>query len=500
VLHPFIKDSTLPLYVANFVLSDYGSGAIFGCPAHDERDREFATKYKLPIKPVIDDKDTLINSDFLDGLDVASARSKATEQLEKTEQGKATINWRLRDWSISRQRKWGCPIPIIHCEKCGAVPASLPVSNPKPEVNCPKCGAPAKSEQDTLDTFFESSWHFARFTEPTCGEPFNPDAIKYWLPVDTYIGGIEHAVLHLLYSRFFMLALRDNGYSYLPSEPFSHLITQGMVLHHTYKHKDKWLSPDEVIKQKDGFVDKNGGQVTEGRLEKMSKSKRNVVDPNELISQKGADTARLFILSDSPPERDLVWASGGIDGAHRYLMKIEKLAAIILENPNPKESKTIDAPTARAIELVGEFLETIHFNRAVAELHTLTNHITELLSQNKTELAGNAFAVLVRLLNPIAPHLSEELWQRLGNKTILANSSWPKVEDYTQTTASQDSLVKVAVQLNGKLRGTIMLKPKSPQEEAEKLALNLENVARLLGKKTPHKIIYVPGKIINIVI
>ena len=544
--HPFIKGCELPLYVANFVISDYGSGAVFGCPAHDERDRQFATKYQLPITQVISEppektqketkgepkQGTLINSHFLNGLPVANARKKAIQRLEATNQGKRATNWRLHDWSISRQRKWGCSIPIIYCQNCGVVPAPLPVTNPPNQTQCPKCSSPnAKPEQDTLDTFFESSWYFARFTAPSHSEPFSKKAAEYWLPVDTYIGGIEHAVLHLLYSRFFMLALRDVGYPYLPREPFSHLITQGMVLHQTYRRtKDqKWLSPDEVVQTSKGeWQDKKGNQVIEGRLEKMSKSKRNVVDPNEVISQKGADTARLFILSDSPPERDLIWATAGIEGAHRYLQRLDKLAQTIARLPadkpnakaptknstNPADKPTdkpagkpthkplIDAITVRAIEQVTEFLETIRFNRTVAELHTLTNHIADLLKTPSPQnhlLARNGFEVLLRLLYPITPHLTEELWQRLGNKTILAQTPWATTGEYRQPATLAAATVKVAVQLNGKLRGTINLLPTSPQSEAEQLALNLENVKRILGTSPPKKIIYIPAKIINIV-
>ncbi len=516
VLHPFEPKRKLPLYVANFVLSGYGSGAVFGCPAHDRRDWEFARKYRLPITPVVANEradiekeawlgdGVLTNSAFLNGLSVAAARQRAIEELEKSNLGGNAVNWRLRDWSVSRQRYWGCPIPIIHCPKCGIRPVPVaelplpPLSNGeerRPPTECPKCKATAEYDSDTLDTFFESSWYFARFTDPWAKTAFNQDALKRWLPVDIYIGGVEHAILHLLYSRFFMRALKPK-HKNLPAEPFKRLLTQGMVLHHTYKSADgRWLSPEKVRIEKDGPVDEKGNRVSRGRLEKMSKSRHNVIDPDEVVEKFGADAARLFILSDSPPERDLIWSDDGIEGAKRYLARIAKMAER-LENSSPGQKPPREPFVHRAIERATAFIEAMQFNRAVAELHDLANNIAAAMKKqsDKPSLAtARAFATLLRLLNPIAPHLSEELWQRLGNSELLAELPWPKADP----ALLKRETVTLAVQLNGKLRATIELPTDCPETRAKELAF--KRVRAHLADHRIKKVIYVPNKVINIV-
>ena len=520
VIHPFDETVELPLYVANFVLSGYGSGAVFGCPAHDQRDYDFAKRYKLPITQVVENPEAdvsrrawlgdgiLINSAFLNGFKSAAARDRATRELEMLGRGGAMVNWRLRDWSVSRQRRWGCPIPVLHCRKCGMVPmavAALPLppcgddEEKRPPTKCPRCKGAAEYETDTLDTFFESSWYFARFTDPWTKTAFNDHALRYWLPVDTYIGGVEHAVLHLLYSRFFMRALKAD-YENLPTEPFVRLVTQGMVLHPTYKNAEgKWLKPEQVIDKDGELMDENGSAVTRGRLEKMSKSRRNVVDPDEVIAAFGADAARLFILSDSPPQRDLIWSKTGIEGASRYLAKLERIAEQLLslkgraEAEKPDE-KSEDGELRKSVAKVTEFLEAMQFNRAVAELHALAGGVGERLKAKRYRAAAEGFAILLRLLNPIAPHLSEELWQRLGNRTPLAVGSWPKAD----AAPPKEEKATLAVQINGKLRATIELPTDCPEDEARKRVLRLERIKTSL-QTAPKRVIYIPNKVINIV-
>src|SRR5690606_5705288 len=412
--HPFLDDVELPVYVANFVLMEYGTGAIFGCPAHDQRDLEFARKYDRPVIPVVlppkadaasfevgdeayTQDGTLFNSGFLDGLPVEEAKRKAGERLEAQGDGERATVYRLRDWGVSRQRYWGCPIPMIHCPACGIVPVpekDLPVTLPEDvtfdapgnpldrhptwkHVSCPKCGGAAQRETDTFDTFFESSWYFLRFCSPQHEGMFDPEAVKYWMPVDQYIGGVEHAVLHLLYSRFFMRALRDCGHIDL-AEPFAGLFTQGMVCHETYRDPDgKWLLPEEVTRDDQGTVIRldGGGPVRVGRSEKMSKSRKNVVDPENIIESYGADTARLFMMSDSPPDRDLEWTEAGADGAWRYLNRLWRLVAepaTPLPGPGtappPLAGAVFEARKAihKAIASVTDDLDRFHFNKAVA--------------------------------------------------------------------------------------------------------------------------------------
>jgi leucyl-tRNA synthetase len=546
--HPLMPGKTLPVYAANFVLMEYGTGAIFGCPGHDERDHEFATKYGLPIIPVVmpegaDAKSfsvaaepyledgVIINSDFLDGLTVEDAKIKVIERLEKMGVGKGTIQYRLRDWLVSRQRYWGAPIPAIHCEKCGLVPVpekDLPVELPedvefdKPgnpldrhptwkHVTCPQCGGPGRRETDTLDTFIDSSWYFDRFTSPHVEtEPFDREEHDYWMPVDQYIGGIEHAILHLLYSRFWTRAMREVQMTSL-DEPFDGLFTQGMVCHETYRATDgTWLLPEEVERTAGGNVvrlsDKTPVEV--GRSEKMSKSKKNVVDPDQIIHDYGADTARWFMLSDSPPERDLEWTEAGVTGAWRFQQRLFRIASeAMAELPaagTPKPTAFTEAATNlrraahKTIAGVSADIEAFHFNKAVARLYELASAIDGLKPKDAADkwAKREALEIFVRLTGPMTPHLAEELWQTLGHKSLLADSPWPLAEDALLV----DDTVTVAVQLNGKLRATLQLPKDVAKDEAEKAALALPELARGLDGKTPKRVIVVPNRIVNVVV
>ena len=544
VRHPFIADSTLPVYVANFVLMEYGTGAIFGCPAHDQRDLDFARKYDLDVIAVVAPKgqedfsvDTeafiddgvMINSDFLNGLVVADAKAKIIDRLEADGAGLKAVNYRLRDWGISRQRYWGSPIPVVHCPGCGIVPvpeAGLPVvlpddvelgeaGNPLERhptwkyVDCPTCAKPAQRETDTFDTFFESSWYFARFCSPHADGALDRDAVDYWLPVDQYIGGIEHAVLHLLYSRFFTRALNKCGYLGI-KEPFEGLLTQGMVCHETYKDAaGNWLLPEEVELDGDKpALRDGGGPVTVGRSEKMSKSQKNVVDPESVIDAYGADTARLFMLSDSPPERDLDWTDSGIEGAWRYANRLWRLI-----NQPEKEFSKINAEkpeaisgaalaTEKAIHItiasVSSDLDKSHFNKAVARIRELTNTLDALEPQQDGAawVRRHGLEVAICLIGPMMPHLAEDLWHSLGHETLLADTAWPVADPNLLV----ENSVTIAVQVNGKLRGTLELAKDSDQKSTEEAALSLHNVASAIGDKPIRKVIIVPNRIVNVVI
>ena len=554
VRHPFDDKRTLPLYVANFVLMEYGTGAIFGCPAHDQRDLEFARKYGLDVIPVVAPQETdaesfvigdeaftddgvLINSAFLDGLGVEEAKSAIIERLDAADAGRRGVNYRLRDWGISRQRYWGCPIPVIHCADCGIVPVpegDLPVVLPEDadldasgnlldnhptwkDAGCPACGKPARRETDTFDTFFESSWYFARFCSPHADTAFTREAADYWLPVDQYIGGIEHAVLHLLYSRFFTRALKQCGYLGI-KEPFEGLLTQGMVCHETYRDENgKWLYPDEVEITGDKSARalegaQGGSAVTVGRSEKMSKSRKNVVDPESIIETYGADTARLFMLSDSPPDRDLDWTEAGIEGAWRYLNRLWRmvnqapappgtsLAAIGVTRPDAlgEHSQAVLKIIHRTIVAVSDDLDKFHFNRAVARIRELTNELEDLSPEEEGAdwVMRQGLETAVYLIGPMMPHLAEELWHSLGHQTLLADTPWPEAE------ADQlvEKNVTVAVQVNGKLRGTLDLPKDSDDQTAETAALALENVSAAIAGKPIRKVIIVPNRIINVVV
>ncbi|MEE9251645.1 MAG: leucine--tRNA ligase [Alphaproteobacteria bacterium] len=542
--HPFIEGCELPLYVANFVLMEYGSGAIYGCPAHDQRDLEFARKYGLPVRPVVAPRDVdpagftiddtayledgvLINSDFLDGLSVAQAKEEVARRMEKAGSGERTVIYRLRDWGISRQRYWGCPIPVIHCDSCGAVPVpaeELPVTLPedvsfdKPgnpldrhptwkHVGCPRCGAPARRETDTFDTFLESSWYFARFCSPKAEVPFTRTSVDYWLPVDQYIGGIEHAVLHLLYSRFFTRALKQCGYLDI-REPFTGLLTQGMVCHETYRDQDgRLLFPEQVRRTAEGKVvhAEDGSPVTLGRSEKMSKSHKNVVDPAAIIESYGADAIRLFMLSDSPPERDLDWTDAGIDGAWRYINRLWRMVHDALPSLPPpgaagNEGKGAAAGARRAIHktiaAVSADLDRFRFNRAVARVRELTNLLADLEGEDDAWVRREGIETVVRLIGPMMPHLAEELWQALGHETLLADMPWPEADPALLT----DEVVTVAVQVNGKLRATMEVARDLDEEKTAEAALSIANVQKAIAGRRVRKKIVVPNRVINVVV
>ena len=556
VEHPFIAGRRLPVYVANFVLMEYGTGAIFGCPAHDQRDLDFARKYKLPVIPVVVPKavastaeektfiaalaqateayvedGVAVNSDFLDGKSVEDAKRAAIAKLKDMGAGAGTVQYRLRDWGVSRQRYWGCPIPIVHCAHCGVVPVpekDLPVRLPddvtfdRPgnplhhhptwkDVPCPRCGKPARRETDTFDTFFESSWYFARFCSPqSADKPFERAAADYWLPVDQYIGGIEHAVLHLLYSRFFTRAMSACGYLGL-KEPFAGLLTQGMVCHETYRAADgKWLFPAEVERRADGTAVHAGtGQpVALGRSEKMSKSRKNVVDPEAILEAYGADTARLFMLSDSPPERDLEWTEAGIEGAWRYLNRLWRMVDEPRVAPAPAgtaEPKDL-GPAAdklrrlvhKTVAAVSRDLDTFHFNKAVARIREMTNALEELppTEPGTPWVAREALDAAIRLIGPMMPHLAEEMWRRLGHDTLLADAPWPEADARLLV----EETVAVGVQVNGKLRGTVELPKDCAQDTAEQAALALDGVIKAMAGKPARKVIVVPNRIVNVVV
>ena len=545
--HPLVPGKTVAVYAANFVLMEYGTGAIFGCPGHDERDHEFATKYGLPILAVVRPRDAdpasfsvaeapfvedgmIVNSDFLDGLDVEEAKAKVIARLEEMGVGKGTTQYRLRDWLVSRQRYWGCPIPAIHCDTCGVVPVPaehLPVVLPvdvtfdRPgnpldrhptwkHVACPKCGSNARRETDTFDTFIDSSWYFDRFTSPGLATaPFDRDENHYWMPVDQYIGGVEHAILHLLYSRFWTRAMREVQLT-RRDEPFDGLFTQGMVCHETYRAKDgAWLTPEEIGREDGKTVrlsDKSPVEV--GRSEKMSKSKKNVVDPDQIIRDYGADTARWFMLSDSPPERDLEWTEAGVTGAWRFQQRLHRIATTALEQIPPAATARPETLSAAATDLrraahktiagLSADIEAFHFNKAVARLYELANTIDSA----KPEDDGGKWAlrealeIFVRLIGPMTPHLAEELWQALGHDGLLADAPWPVADDALLV----DDTVTVAVQLNGKLRGTLALAKDAPKEFAERAALALPEIVRGLDGQTPKRVIVVPNRIVNIVV
>jgi leucyl-tRNA synthetase len=545
--HPLIAGKTIPVYAANFVLMEYGTGAIFGCPGHDERDHEFAIKYGLPIlqvvapanakekidvaaAPFVEDG-VIVNSEFLNGLEVEDAKAKVIARLEDMKVGRGTTQYRLRDWLVSRQRYWGCPIPAIHCETCGVVPVpekDLPVQLPddvtfdRPgnpldrhptwkHVACPTCGGPARRETDTFDTFIDSSWYFDRFTSPHLATaPFDREENEYWMPVDQYIGGVEHAILHLLYSRFWTRAMREVQMTGR-DEPFDGLFTQGMVCHETYRASDgTWLLPEEIERTAGGNVvrasDKTPVEV--GRSEKMSKSKKNVVDPDEIIRDYGADTARWFMLSDSPPERDLEWTESGVTGAWRFQQRLHRIASEAMAGVPAVGSAMPASLSDAATELrraahktvagLSADIEAFHFNKAVARLYELANTIAGFEAKDAGDkwALREALEIFVRLIGPMTPHLAEELWQGLGHTTLLADAPWPVADPALLV----DDTVTVAVQLNGKLRGTLQLAKDAPKDLAEKTALAMPELVRALEGKTPKRVIVVPNRIVNVVI
>jgi len=550
VRHPFSSDRELPVYVANFVLMEYGTGAIFGCPAHDQRDLDFARKYELDVVPVVSPKDSgpteieigteafvgdgvIVNSGFLNGLDVDAGKKLAIRTLEEQGSGRSKITYRLRDWGVSRQRYWGCPVPVIHCGSCGTVPVpegQLPVTLPDDvdfeqsgnpldrhptwkHVACPSCDGAAERETDTFDTFFESSWYFAQFGAKGQDELFSREEADYWMPVDQYIGGIEHAILHLLYSRFFCRALTDCGYLDV-KEPFAGLLTQGMVCHETYRANEDagggWLFPEQVERTVDGSFQHiaTGEPVIVGRSEKMSKSRKNVVDPASIIDSYGADTARLFMLSDSPAARDLEWTDSGIDGAWRYTNRLWRLIAepefsiAGVGSPQPAslddDSEEFLRKVHKTIADVSCDFDEFRFNRAVARIRELTNVLSALDGEGEDRAWVRRFGceVAIQLIAPVMPHLAEELWSLLGHASLLTSVDWPKAEEEY---LSEDT-VTVAVQVNGKLRGTIEVPADVESSVAEEKALALENIMRATNGSPPRKVIVVPNKVINVVV
>jgi leucyl-tRNA synthetase len=559
--HPFDPGWELPVYVANFVLMEYGTGAIFGCPAHDQRDFEFATKYGLPILPVVipegadpktfeldgepyDGDGLLANSRFLDGMTVAQAKEEVAKRLESETRGNRAVGqrqvqYRLRDWGISRQRYWGCPFPVIHCDDCGVVPVpenELPVVLPddiefdRPgnpldrhptwkNVPCPRCAKPARRETDTMDTFVDSSWYFLRFTAPDAETPTDAKAEKYWMPVDQYIGGVEHAILHLLYSRFFTRAMKLTGHATV-EEPFKGLFTQGMVVHETYERKDgTFATPAEVRIESDGdrrraFLLSGNEPIEIGPIEKMSKSKRNTVDPDDILSSYGADTARWFMLSDSPPERDVIWSEDGVQGAHRFVQRLYRLTGDLAEFAAPvgtaqpasfgPDALAIRKSAHGALARVGEDIERLRFNRAVAQIYELANALGAAIADLRAakNIAADAASalreagdILVRLVEPMMPHLAEECWAALGHKRLVAEAPWPAVE---RDLLIEDTIT-LPVQVNGKKRADVTVSRDAPGPEIEAAVLALEPVRRALEGRAPKRIIVVPQRIVNVV-
>ncbi|HMJ92477.1 MAG TPA: leucine--tRNA ligase, partial [Allosphingosinicella sp.] len=530
--HPFDADWTLPLFVANFVLMDYGTGAIFGCPAHDQRDLDFARKYMLPVPRVVapeGEAETpihdeayvgpgrMVNSRFLDGMTAEEGIKAVIARAEEEGWGEGTTVWRLRDWGVSRQRYWGTPIPIIHCEACGPVPVprdQLPVVLPEDiafdvpgnpldrhaswtNVPCPGCGGAARRETDTLDTFVDSSWYFIRFASQPADKPFERTVAESWLPVDQYIGGVEHAILHLLYARFWTRALKRIGRLDV-EEPFEGLFTQGMVTHETYRGPDgSWLNPDEV-EQKGGkwVVAATGAPVEPGRVEKMSKSKRNTVDPEPIVDQYGADAVRWFMLSDSPPERDLPWSEAGIEGSWRFVQRLWRLAdseggpasTLLGGEPDP----ALERKLHRTIASVGANIEALAFNKAVANVYELANAIEKAAP---SETRSRAVETMLRLVAPMVPHLAEQTWAAFGRDGLIADADWPKADPAMLV----DDEVTIAVQVNGKLRDTLTAAKGTAKEALEEMALGSEKVVRILEGKAPRKVIVVPDRLVNIV-
>lgn len=562
VKHPLDPSWELPVYVANFVLMDYGTGAIFGCPSGDQRDLDFARKYGLPAIAVVMPKDgdaasftigdeaytgdgVMINSRYLDGLTIEEAFEKVSITLEQASIGNAPqaerkVNFRLRDWGISRQRYWGCPIPVIHCDDCGVIPvpkADLPVKLPddvtfdKPgnpldrhptwrHVSCPQCGKDARRETDTMDTFVDSSWYFARFTAPWENKPTNPAAVDHWLPVDQYIGGIEHAILHLLYSRFFTRAMKATGHAGL-DEPFKGLFTQGMVVHETYSRGDgaqrEWVTPAEIIivendgKRQASLIE-TGEPITIGSIEKMSKSKKNVVDPDDIIASYGADTARFFVLSDSPPDRDVIWSEAGVEGAHRFVQRLWRLISEASDALKAVEAKpasggsalAISQATHKTLKAVQTDYDKLAFNKAVARLYELVNTLGNPLTQvaagtadaATTAAVKDAVSILISLVAPMMPHLAEQCWQEIGGAGLVAQTAWPV---YSEALVDENE-VTMPVQINGKKRADLTIARDADQTAIESAVLALEPVKTALNGQSPKKIIVVPQRIVNVVV
>jgi leucyl-tRNA synthetase len=559
-IHPFDPTWKLPVYVANFILMEYGTGAIYGTPAHDQRDLDFTNKYGLGNTPVVcpdgqdpqtfvitdvayDGPGRMINSRFLDGLTIPDAKEEIAKRLERETRGnqpvaQRQVNYRLRDWGISRQRYWGCPIPILHCASCGVVPvpeADLPVKLPddvefdRPgnplyrhptwkHVVCPRCGGQATRETDTMDTFVDSSWYFARFTDPWIeSRPTERSVVDAWLPVDQYIGGIEHAILHLLYSRFFARAMRATGHAGI-DEPFAGLFTQGMVVHETYRTASgAFAAPAEVKIEGTGDARRatlatNGEPIEIGAIEKMSKSRRNTVDPDDIIGTFGADTARWFMLSDSPPERDVIWTEEGVQGAWRFVQRLWRLV-------NEAAEFSRDAPTVRppafsqaalqirktahrALARVSDDVERLRFNVCVAHVYEFARSLGGVVADSAEPptpdlkfAVREAAEIMVQLFHPMMPHLAEECWAALGHKTLLAKQDWPTLE----TSLLVEDTITLPVQVNGKKRADVTVARDAPNVDIEASVLALDPVKRALDGKPPRKVIIVPQRIVNVV-
>ena len=532
--HPFIEGKKLPVFIANFVLKEYGLGAIFGCPAHDQRDLDFANEYNLEVIPVVKpdnikedsfkinakafiDDGKIINSSFLNGLNIEKAKSKIINEIEKKNIGRKKINYKLRDWGISRQRFWGCPIPIIYREDGEILPVEeieLPVKLPEikkfnesstaldnisgwKETVCPKTGMKAFRETDTFDTFFESSWYYFRYCNARLERPFDKSDIDYWLPVDQYIGGIEHAILHLLYSRFFTKALRDLGYFNL-SEPFNGLFTQGMVTHVTYKNSNnEWVEPKNVERVDENLLDSNQLEVEVGKVEKMSKSKKNVVDPNDIINAYGADTARWFMLSDSPPERDLQWTDSGIAASFKFINKlydyIERFNNYKSEKPN---DSAIIEDLKKAVNEVSESIEMFQFNKSVAKIYEFVNILNDAVTKKSITKINFEWSLkkLSIILQPFVPHISEEIWSSIGGDDLCIKERW--VEEKVKKKIK----LKIAIQINGKTREIIEIDDQVSKEDIMNIVKNNKKIKKnIMGKKILREI-YVPSKVVNLVV
>ena len=550
--NPFTGE-TIPIYLANFVLMEYGTGAVMAVPAHDQRDFEFARKYGLPVRVVIRPKDQrlkpedlteayveegiMVNSGPFSGLNNVEGQEKIAAYIEEKGWGKKTIRYRLRDWGVSRQRYWGTPIPIIYCDSCGVVPVpegDLPVMLPSDvpftgkggsplqesqlfvQVRCLKCGGRAKRETDTMDTFVDSSWYFIRYTSPKFDSaPFDLQSAGYWMPVDQYIGGVEHAVLHLLYARFFTKALRDIGLAPV-DEPFIRLLTQGMVSKETYRcGEHSWLFPGELIgSEKEGWKCPHCSRTVEkGRVEKMSKSKKNIVDPEDLINRYGADTARLFTLFAAPPEKDLEWSDQGVEGAYRFLTRLWRFVgqhrdlmrsvnSNLLEEELPPDLREIQRVIHKTIKKVTDDIDArFHFNTAIAAIMELFNSLSAAAQDERRLKEGSplfkgGLEAMVVLLSPFVPHFANELWEQLGHVECLDQISWPTYSD----AAIEEEKLLIVVQVNGKVRGKISVSADVDQREVESEALQDQKVRSFLNGKKVQKVVYVPRRLVNIVV
>ena len=541
IKHPFIKDKLLPIYIANFILMDYGSGAIYGCPAHDQRDLDFANKYDLDVIQVINPTDKapfdginayvgngkLINSDFLNGLSIEEAKKEIAQKIEGLNLGEKTINFRLRDWGISRQRYWGCPIPIMYREDGEVIqvpenqlPLTLPEEidlsvpgNPLDNhptwkyTKCPETGMNAIRETDTLDTFVDSAWYFLRFCSPSnMNEPFDENEINYWMPVDQYVGGVEHAILHLLYSRFFTKALNMKKIQ----EPFESLFTQGMVCHNTYQNDDKaWVFPDDVEKKgSEYFQISTGKKVFEGQIESMSKSKKNVIDPESIIKMYGADSARWFMLSDSPPEKDINWSESGINGAWKICQKIWSIIELNKKYLNLGVNNPQITYTGNALDLIKlihknlnsitQSIERFQMNVSIAKVYEIVNAISKfkIKDENDEQAISESLYILIRVIEPMIPHLAEECWSLAGGKQSLTKEPWPIVNNKYL----EDTEATIVIQINGKRRGEVMVSKDASEEDVYDKIKNIKNISDALSEKNILKSIYVPNRILNIVI